>query len=77
VVVVASDIPANRELLGERQVCAGPEEAGALLRAAVTDGSMRAQLLENQRERRGRYSARRMVADWEAVYRRLISRADR
>jgi len=77
VVVIASDIPANRELLGERQVCTGSDQAAARLRAVVTDASLRAELLADQRERRGRYSARRMVADWEAVYRRLVAGAGR
>jgi glycosyltransferase involved in cell wall biosynthesis len=68
VVVVASDISANRELLGDRQVCASEQEAAALLRSVLTDFDCRAELLDDQRRRRGGYSARRMAADWEAVY---------
>ncbi len=71
VVVVASDIPANRELLGAQQVCATTTEAARLLREVLTSPQRRAELLTEQRRRRGRYSARRMAADWEAVYRRL------
>lgn len=71
VVVVASDIPANRELVGPRQVCATEDAAVELLRTVITDPTVRAELLVDQRARRSRYGAERMVSDWLGVYRRL------
>jgi glycosyltransferase involved in cell wall biosynthesis len=67
-VVVASDIAPNRELLGSRQVCATAGDAGRLLRAVLTDAGLRGELLADQRRRRGRYAARRMVSDWLELY---------
>jgi glycosyltransferase involved in cell wall biosynthesis len=72
VVVVASDLPANRELLGDEQVCATEQDAARLLAAIVTDGALRDRLLESQRARREHYGANRMTADWMAVYRGLV-----
>jgi glycosyltransferase involved in cell wall biosynthesis/pimeloyl-ACP methyl ester carboxylesterase len=72
VVVVASDLPANRELLGDEQVCATEEDAAGLLAAVVTDGALRDRLLQSQRARREHYGADRMAADWLAVYRGLV-----
>jgi glycosyltransferase involved in cell wall biosynthesis len=72
VVVVASDIPANREVLGEEQVCASEQEAAELLRAVVTDAGVRERLLAAQRERRGAYSALEMSTRWEALYGRVV-----
>ncbi|HEY8582463.1 MAG TPA: glycosyltransferase family 4 protein [Capillimicrobium sp.] len=74
VVVVASDIPANRDLVGPRQVCSTEDEAVELLRGVVEDPALREELLDEQRARRDRYSTRRMTDDWEAVYRRLLAR---
>jgi len=71
VVVVASDIPANRELLGVRQVCGTEAGAVELLRAVITEPALRAELIADQRRRRSRYSATRMVSDWLGVYQRL------
>jgi glycosyltransferase involved in cell wall biosynthesis len=71
VVVVASDIGANRELLGTRQVCEREEDARALLRKVLTDAGLRGELLEDQRRRRTGYSAARMASQWEGVYREL------
>jgi glycosyltransferase involved in cell wall biosynthesis len=68
VVVVASDIPANRELLGLRQVCAGEAAATELLRRVVTDAALRDSLLADQRERRAAHGAERMTDRWLAVY---------
>jgi glycosyltransferase involved in cell wall biosynthesis len=73
VVVVASDIGANRELLGSRQVCGREEDARALLRAALTEPEVRAELLAEQRRRRGGYSAARMASQWEEVYSELAA----
>lgn len=68
VVVVASDIDANRELVGDAQVC--PDEAGAvaLLRAVVGDRELRGRLLRSQRARREAHSAQRMVERWRELY---------
>jgi glycosyltransferase involved in cell wall biosynthesis len=73
VVVVASDISANRELLGLRQVCATEEAATALLREVLTDPGLRSELLADQRVRRNRHSAARMVRGWLDVYERLAA----
>jgi glycosyltransferase involved in cell wall biosynthesis len=72
VVVVASDIPANREILGAGQVCATPAEAAALLRTVVTDGAVRERLLGVQRERRVWFGAARMAREWLMLYTRLL-----
>ena len=72
-VVVASDIPPNREVLGESSVCATEEDAIARIHGLVTDRDARAALLADQRGRRGRYSARRMVAGWVELYERLAA----
>jgi hypothetical protein len=67
-VVVASDIPAAREILGPMQVRGTEAEAGELLRAVLTEPPLREVLLAGQRERRAKFSARRMVSEWEGVY---------
>jgi glycosyltransferase involved in cell wall biosynthesis len=77
VVVVASDIAANREVLSPEQVCATEEEAAELLRAVVTDKEARERLLAGQRTRRDAYSALEMASQWEAVYQRLSPGAER
>lgn len=73
VVVVASDIGANRELLPEQQVCSTESEVVALLRRILDDEEFAATLRESQRERRVVYSAQRMVNDWLALYERVGS----
>ena len=60
VVVVASDIPANRELLGPAQVCADEAAAARLIRAVLADAALRETLL--QRAARARPLARRRGA---------------
>lgn len=70
VVVIASDIAVNRELLGPRQVCGSEHEAVALLRAVLSDRALRESLLADQRERRRGYGADRMVGEWLGVYER-------
>lgn len=72
VVVIASDIPATREILGPRQVCASEEEAARLLRELIVRPALRRELLESQRQRRGEYGARRMAAEWRTVYERIV-----
>ena len=75
VVVVASDIAANREILGPRQVCADERAATQLARAALNDPALRADLLEEQRRRAPAFGAARMAAEWLGVYERLVRRA--
>jgi glycosyltransferase involved in cell wall biosynthesis len=73
VVVVASDIPANREVVGPDQVRASEAGAIDLIRAVLADGDLRARTLAAQRERRVRWSAARMAAGWAAVYERVAA----
>jgi glycosyltransferase involved in cell wall biosynthesis len=68
VVVVASDIGPNREVLGPEQVCSTEQEAIALVRAILSDPSLHDRLLTAQRARRGRYSAENMVDRWIGLY---------
>ena len=68
VIVVASDIVANRELLGDAQVCADEEEAAALLRAILTDPGTRETLSRAQGERGKAFGADRMTEGWLRVY---------
>jgi glycosyltransferase involved in cell wall biosynthesis len=72
VVVVASDIPANREIVGPRQVCADERSAIALARSVLRDPALRAELLAEQRHRAPEFGARRMSAEWLAVYDRTL-----
>ncbi len=73
VVVVASDIPPNRELLGFEQVCRDEAEAVVLIRRVLRDGDFSRRLLATQRQRRGAHSANAMVARWLDVYRQVIA----
>jgi glycosyltransferase involved in cell wall biosynthesis len=73
VVVVASDIGPNREVLGAAQVAHDEASAAALLRRVVDDRDFRESLLRCQRARRSAYSAERMVREWLAVYRRMAA----
>jgi glycosyltransferase involved in cell wall biosynthesis len=68
VVVVASDIPANREVIGPDQVCATVPEAIALVRSVLTDDDARSSLLAAQRARGERYGAARSAAAWLDLY---------
>jgi len=68
VVVVASDIPANRDVVGAEQVRGSEEGAIELIRAVLGDAGLRERLLAGQRERRGQWSAERMGDDWAGVY---------
>jgi glycosyltransferase involved in cell wall biosynthesis len=72
VVVVASDIPACRDVIGDEQSCATVDEAAALLRRILTDDDYAIRLLERQRERRRRFSANRMAAEWLDTYFELL-----
>ena len=72
VVVVASDIPANREIVGASQVRATTDEAIALIGRLLSEPDLVERFLDNQRRARHRWSAERMVADWIGVYEALI-----
>ncbi|HTX12190.1 MAG TPA: glycosyltransferase family 4 protein [Solirubrobacteraceae bacterium] len=71
VVVVASDIGPNREVLGPEQVCRNEAEALTLMRSVLTDDDLRMQLVANQRARRKSYGADRMAAEWLGLYHAL------
>ena len=75
VVVIASDIPANREIVGARQVCADERAAVELARAVLADPALRAELLAEQRRRAPAFGARRMAVEWLALYERTLSPA--
>jgi glycosyltransferase involved in cell wall biosynthesis len=76
VVVVASDIAANRELLGEEQTCATAAEAVALVRRVLAEPRLRDELLAHQRARRAAYGAATMAASWIEHYTRMVTAAD-
>jgi glycosyltransferase involved in cell wall biosynthesis len=71
VIVVASDIGPNREVLGPDQVCRTEGEAIRLIRKILDDSALGEEFLANQRAYRRRYSSRAMVARWSQVYRDL------
>ena len=74
VLVVASDIDANREVLGPDQVRSSPEEAIRLVRAIVEDPELHDRLLAGQRQRRAGFGAQRMVDEWCALYADVAAR---
>jgi glycosyltransferase involved in cell wall biosynthesis len=73
VVIVASDIPANREVVGDRQVCADEAAAVALIRSVLRSPSLRDELLAEQRARAARFGATRSSAEWLALYERVLT----
>jgi glycosyltransferase involved in cell wall biosynthesis len=73
VVVVASDIPPNRDILGAAQVREREEDAIALIRDVLTDAGRAEELLRSQRERASRYGARAMATAWLALHRELAA----
>jgi glycosyltransferase involved in cell wall biosynthesis len=68
VIVVASDIGPNREVLGSQQVCRTEEDAVTLLRRLISDPGLREDFLHNQRERRKSYGADEMISRWTEIY---------
>jgi glycosyltransferase involved in cell wall biosynthesis len=68
VVVVASDLPGNREVLGAAQVRDDPRAAADLVRRVLLEPALRAELRSEQRRRRGAFGAERCVAGWLEVY---------
>jgi glycosyltransferase involved in cell wall biosynthesis len=73
VVVVASDIGPNREVLGPDQVCRTERAAADLISRLLVDEELRGQFLASQRTRRLEYRANRMVTDWMRVYDEVLS----
>jgi glycosyltransferase involved in cell wall biosynthesis len=74
--VVASDIPAHRELLGpdcHGVVAATPETFATALGALLADDQVRALLgAENTTRARSEFDARQMVSAIEAIYREVL-----
>lgn len=75
VVVIASDIGPNREVLGPEQVCRTEDDAIRLMRDILGDRELRERLLGEQRRRRRWYGADRMAAQWLELYTSLPSNA--
>jgi glycosyltransferase involved in cell wall biosynthesis len=71
VVVIASDIPPNRSILGPRQVFSSKADASKAIHRALFDDSYHQTLLRDQRRRRARYGSTAMRRGWEDVYRAL------
>ncbi len=74
VVVIASDIPANRGVLGPQQVFSSKADASRAVRRALLDDAYHRSLLDEQRRRRARYGSMAMRRGWENVYRALCTR---
>lgn len=72
VIVVASDIGPNREILGPEQVCRTEDEAIRLIRQLLVDPGLRERFLASQRDRRGAYGADAMIERWAYVYGSLV-----
>jgi glycosyltransferase involved in cell wall biosynthesis len=68
VVVVASDIPPNRDLLAAEQLRDDEEGAIELIRRVLSDPETARRLLESQRRRAAQHGARRMADGWIDVY---------
>jgi len=75
VLVVASDIPPNRDILGGEQVCRTEDEAVALLRRVLLEPDFADRLLSGQRARRTKYAGERMVTEWLELYAALTRRS--
>lgn len=75
VVAVASDIPANRELLGPAAVCPTPEGAIARIRDLIGDPSALAAAVRSQQVARDGHGAAPMVAGWLDVYTSVLAEA--
>jgi glycosyltransferase involved in cell wall biosynthesis len=74
VVVVASDIPANREVVGPRQVCADEAAAVALARSVLASPRLRGELLADQRARAAAFGAERAGAEWLDLYQQVLAK---
>jgi len=76
VVVIASDIAPNRNILGPEQVFASKVDAVSAIRRVLRDEDYRQSLLLAQRARRGRYGSTAMMLGWEEVYSSLTGDLD-
>lgn len=74
--IVASDIPASREVLPSGSLAAKPAAAVARIRSLIQDPSERADQHDAQHAVRTRYAADRMAARWLDVYRELAFRTN-
>ena len=70
-VVIAVRTEPSAEILPDAQLCDTEEEAIGLARRVLTDPDLERRLLEGQRARRNRHSARSMVDAWLEVYSRF------
>lgn len=70
-VVVASDIPPNRELLDPEQLCSDEQQAAQLLRQVLEDADFAAGLRARQDAHAVHFSAQAMADRWRAIYARL------
>ena len=68
VVVIASDIPANRSILGAGQVFSTKDDAIAAIRRVLTDGAYHQSLLREQGARRTPYGSTAMTLAWQSLY---------
>jgi glycosyltransferase involved in cell wall biosynthesis len=68
VVVIASDIPPNRSILGPQQVFSRKGDAVSAIRRVLRDDPYRQMLLRGQRARRTQYGSTAMMHGWEAIY---------
>ena len=75
VVVVASDIAANREVVGPRQICARRERRRSRSRArSSATPHLRAELLADQRSRAASFGAGRAGAEWLELYAQVLAK---
>jgi glycosyltransferase involved in cell wall biosynthesis len=72
VVVVASDIAANREVVGPRQICGDEGAAIALARSVLSSPALRAELLADQRSRATAFGAARAGDEWLQLYANVL-----
>jgi glycosyltransferase involved in cell wall biosynthesis len=73
VVIVASDLAANREVVGPNQVCADEASAVALARSILASPELRTELLTDQRARAAAFGAERAGAEWTALYEQVLA----
>jgi glycosyltransferase involved in cell wall biosynthesis len=74
VLVVGHDIPPLREILDRRQLCRTEDEAASLIISALRNDGLRADLLSLQRKQAPRYTAGRMLDQWDELYSKLATR---
>lgn len=71
VVVVASDVPPNRELVDPQALCPDEPSAIRILRRVLSDPGFADELRAMQRERAREHSAVAMIGRWNALYEEL------